>query len=334
MKMELKIIKARVCNRLHSIVTLKYEMLSFRAKPDRWMLLAVNISTVLFLAVTTVYPQESHTPAISAGDLVRQAVANELQAASNSSQKYMFRSRKQLPRGSQTRLYVETNDCMAGMTIAIDDQPLNAQQRKAEEDHLGWLAVTPEQLRKKKAREKEDTERTLRILRALPDAFHYEYDGTEKGSLGLGKAGEALARLKFSPNSSYSPPTRVEQVLEGMNGYLLIDPAARRLALIEGTLFRDVTFGWGLIGHLDKGGHFRVQQGDVGDGSWIITAMNLKMTGKILLFKGISIISDEVFSNFQRVPGDLTFAKGVELLKGEQAKLLHASGADAGKAGR
>jgi hypothetical protein len=119
-----------------------------------------------------------------------------------------------------------------------------------------------------------------------------------------------------------------------MNGYLLIDPAARRLALIEGTLFRDVTFGWGLIGHLDKGGHFRVQQGDVGDGSWTITAMNLKMTGKILLFKGISIISDEVFSDFQRVPRDLTFAKGVELLKGEQAKLLHASGPEAGKADR
>jgi hypothetical protein len=329
-----KITRARVCNHLHSIVTLKYEMLSFRAKPDRWMLLAVNISIVLLLSVTTAYAQESHTSAISAGDLVRQTVANELQAANNSSQKYLFRSRKQLPRGSQTRLYVETNDCMAGMTIAIDDQPLNTQQQKAEEDHLGWLAVTPEQLRKKKAREKEDTERTLRILRALPDAFHYEYDGTESGALGLGKAGEPLTRLKFSPKSSYSPPTRVEQALEGMNGYLLIDPGARRLALIEGTLFRDVTFGWGLIGHLDKGGHFRVQQGDVGDGSWIITAMNLKMTGKILLFKGISIISDEVFSNFQRVPADLTFAKGVELLKGEQAKLVHAAGADAGKADR
>jgi hypothetical protein len=294
----------------------------------------MNITTVSLFAVTTLCAQENHAPGISAGDLVRKTVANELQAANNSSQKYMFRSRKQLPRESRTRLYVETNDCMAGMTIAINDQPLDAQQKKAEEDHLGWLAVTPEQLRKKKAREKEDTERTLRILRALPEAFQYEYDGKENGTLGLGKAGEPLARLKFRPNPSYSPPTRLEQVLEGMNGYLLIDPVARRLALIEGTLFRDVTFGWGFIGHLDKGGHFRVQQGDVGDGSWTITAMNLKMTGKILLFKGISIISDEVFSDFQRVPGDLTFAKGVELLKGEQAKLLRASGTDAGKAGR
>ncbi len=39
----------------------------------------------------------------------------------------------------------------------------------------------PEQLRKKQAREKEDADRTLRIVKALPDAFRYEYAGTENG---------------------------------------------------------------------------------------------------------------------------------------------------------
>ena len=37
------------------------------------------------------------------------------------------------------------------------------------------------------AREKEDAERTLRIVKALPDAFRYEYDGTEVGSAGVGE---------------------------------------------------------------------------------------------------------------------------------------------------
>ena len=54
---------------------------------------------------------------------------------------------------------------------------------------------------------------------------------------------------------------------------------------------------------------------------WDITAMNLKMTGKILVFKSISMISDETFSEFHRVPDDLPFAKGVELLKAEQEKI-------------
>ncbi|HSU53434.1 MAG TPA: hypothetical protein VLT36_05185, partial [Candidatus Dormibacteraeota bacterium] len=127
----------------------------------------------------------------------------------------------------------------------------------------------------------------------------------------------------FTPNPAYSPPSRVEQVLQGLKGYLLIDAAAHRLARIEGTLFRDVTFGWGIIGHLDKGGYFRVQQADVGDGSWEITSMKLKVTGKILLFRGLSITTDEVFNDFHPVPADLTFVKAVELLKTEQEKLAH-----------
>ena len=106
-----------------------------------------------------------------------------------------------------------------------------------------------------------------------------------------------------------------------MRGYLLVDAAAHRIAVIEGTLFRDVSFGWGIIGHLDKGGHFRVQQADVGDGSWELTAMSLRMTGKILLFRGLSITTDEVFSDFQQVPADLPFSKGVDLLNAEQQKL-------------
>jgi hypothetical protein len=49
--------------------------------------------------------------------------------------------------------------------------------------------------------------------------------------------------------------------------------------------------------------------------------MSLRFTGRILLFKSINIISDEVLSDFRRVPPNLTFAQGVELLEAEQAKL-------------
>jgi len=269
-------------------------------------------------------------PETPPGELVRAAVSNEVAAANDATVKHMFCSRKKTPRGSQTKLYVETNDAMAAMLIAVNDQPLTPQQLQGEADHLAWLTGNPSQLRKKQAREKEDAERTLRIVKALPDAFRYEYAGTENSETGLGKMGSQLARLKFVPDPSYSPPSRVEQVLDGMQGYLLIDTTSRRLARIDGTLFRDVSFGWGIIGHLDKGGHFRVQQADVGDGTWQITAMSLNITGRILLFKGISMVSDEVFSDFRRMPDDLTFAKGVEMLKAEQERLARAGRAPEG----
>ncbi len=260
------------------------------------------------------------------GELVRAAVANEVAAANHAGVKHMFRARKQTPKGSQTRLYVETTSAMAGMLIAVNDHPMTPQQQQAETNHLAWLMGNPDQLRKKQAREKEDADRTLRIVKALPDAFRYEYAGTENSGVGLGAEGAQLMRLKFTPNPGYSPPSRVEQVLPGMQGYLLIDSKSKRIARIDGTLFRDVTFGWGIIGHLDKGGHFRVQQADVGDGSWDITEMSLSLTGKILLFKPLCMVSDEVFSDFQRVPDDLSFAQGVKLLKAEQEKLAHNHG--------
>ena len=278
--------------------------------------------TICWIAPALFHGQEG-LPQIPPDDLVRQTVDREVAEANEPAHAHMFRSRKQTPKGSQTRLYVETKDALAGMLIAINDQPLSAQQQQAETDHLNWLGGNPEQLRKKHAREKEDADRTMRIVKALPDAFRYKYAGTEIGGPDLGRAGQELVKLEFTPNPAYSPPTRVEQVLEGMQGYLLIDTTAHRIARIDGTLFREVSFGWGIIGHLDKGGHFRVQQADVGDGSWEITAMNLKITGKILLFKGFSMISDETFSDFHPVPSDLTFAKGVDLLRNEQGKLAH-----------
>ena len=289
----------------------------FSAKTRRIVLLLLG---ALLLVVPWCLGQETSSPQISANDLVRETVAREVAAANATDVKHMFRSLRQTPKGSQTHLYVETNDAMAGMLIAVNGQPLSPQQEQAEKDRLAWLLNNPDQLRKKRTREKEDADRSLRIVKAMPDAFRYEYAGTENAEAGLGKMGDALVRLKFTPNPSYTPPTHVEQVLEGMQGYLLIDANARRLARIDGNLFRDVTFGWGILGHLDKGGHFRVQQADVGDGAWEITAMSLRMTGKILVFKSLSMIYDESFSDFRRVPSNLSFAGGVELLKAEYDK--------------
>jgi hypothetical protein len=168
--------------------------------------------------------------------------------------------------------------------------------------------------------EQENVERTLRIVKALPNAFLYQYDGEQNGTTTLGERGVRLVRLKFTPNPAYQPPSHVELVLVGMQGFLVIDPASRRIALIDGTLFKEVGFGWGILGHLDKGGHFLVEQRDVGNGCWEISRMSLSLTGKIFLFKNLSYRSDEVFSDFRSVPPDTSFAQGVQMLT-EEAKL-------------
>jgi hypothetical protein len=275
----------------------------------------------IFIVGVSLSAQQAEKPAVSADELVRETVQNEMAASDHTALKHMFRSHKTGGKESQTHLYVETTQAMAGMLIATDGHALTAEQKQAEINRLNAIVSNPDALRRKRAREKEDSEHTMRILKALPEAFHYEYAGSEEGTAQVGGAAEHLVRLKFTPNPSYSAPSRVEQVLSGMQGYLLIDVAQHRLAEIDGTLFKDVSFGWGIIGRLDKGGRFQVEQADVGGGAWEITKMDLSITGKVLIFKTLNMITNEIFSDFQSVPSDTTFAQGVGLLKAEQEKL-------------
>jgi len=251
-------------------------------------------------------------------DLIRQTIANELRSADQNSN-YMFRERKETPEGSQTKLFVQTREATVGMVVAYNDRPLSKEQRQGEFGRIQHFIDDPADLGRKRSKEKEDAERVKRILRALPDAFLYQYDGTEPAKPNVGKPGSELVRLRFIPNPKYEPPSHVEQVLTGMQGVILVDPQTQHLARIDGTLMKEVGFGWGILGHLDRGGHFLVDQTDVGDNNWSITRMELGLTGKMLLFKTLNIKSTEIYSDFHRVPDDLTFAQGAELLRKQAA---------------
>jgi hypothetical protein len=107
-----------------------------------------------------------------------------------------------------------------------------------------------------------------------------------------------------------------------MQGYVLVDAVHYRLATINGSLFKEVGFGWGILGHLDPGGRFTVRQQELDDNVWEISSMSVSFTGKILLFKNLSINSTETFTGFKRVPSDLTFAQALELLKKEESSVV------------
>jgi len=278
-------------------------------------------ATAAFVAITLAAGIAQQTPAakndapeppehsFNPHELVRQAVDNEVKAG-HDDVSLMFRVRRQTPKaGVQTREYVETAEGTAGMLVAVNDHPISPEQRQQEFARLQQLLQNPGELRKKQKQQKEDSERVNRMVKTLPDAFRYQYDGTEEVN------GLELVRLRFQPNPDFDPPSREQQVFTGMDGFLLIEPHQARIARIDGTLFKDVGFGWGILGHLDRGGRFVVVQGPVAKGYWTTTHMQLSFTGKALFFKSINIQETEDSSDFRRVPGHMTFAQGVEMLK-------------------
>ena len=249
-------------------------------------------------------------PPMSAQELVRRVIANE-DKASKEPVRFMYRLRTETARtGVITKELVETNDGVVARLIAVNDKPPSAEQRSQDDDRLDKLAKDPQARLAKQKQQKEDEERTTRMVKALPDAFLYEYDGFEPD-----KNGRQLVRLKFAPNPKYDPPSRELQVYQGMEGSMVVEPADERLVKIQAHLFRSVNFGWGILGRLDPGGQFEVEQSRVGGDRWEVTGMRLRFTGKILLFKSLNINEHETAFDYRRAPDNLSFVQGIEFLK-------------------
>lgn len=259
----------------------------------------------------------------NANDLVREVVKNELKPPSQDDAYYTWKQRTVKPNRTIVRQMVETPEGVLARLLSINDNPLTPEEQKKEDARVNRL-LDPSQMNAKRKEQKEDEERTRKMVGALPDAFNYQYAGTQE------KDGHTFVTLKFTPNPNFNPPSRETLVFQGMEGTLTVDATAKRIAKIDGTMMKDVSIGWGIIGHLDKGGRFVVEQAPVGDDQWEVKMMKLNFTGKALIFKNIRIDSVDTATDFKRVP-KMTVQQALEMLKKGETSQAQNGGAVAEK---
>src|SRR5262249_13376634 len=178
-------------------------------------------------------------------------------------------------------------------------------------ERLQNLLNNPDQQAKAFKKQREEEERSRKMLGAIPDAFICTYEGMEPARNGSGE----LVRLSFKANPDFKPPDRETQVLTGMEGHVLIDPQERHMVKIDAHLVEEVNFGWGIFGRLNKGGRFVVEQSRIAKDRWDDTDMQLDFTGKILLFKKLRIKEHETASDFRPVPQNLSLNEGIQMLR-------------------
>src|SRR5450759_799799 len=118
----------------------------------------------------------------------------------------------------------------------------------------------------------------------------------------------------FRPNPNFHPSSLEARVFHDMEGEMWVDCKQERLAAFNGHLTQDVKFGLGLLGNLNKGGHFEVRQAEVVPGHWDMTTMNVEMTGKALLFKSIGVQEKDDRRDFHQVSDDLTLTEAADIL--------------------
>ncbi len=260
----------------------------------------------LLLFVSVGHAQQK--PNIDPLVLVRQASQNEIKA-SDVEQYFMFKDNTDYKDHSVTKEILRTKQGGLTTTLLINGQPLTADERKKDNEKLEKFANDSDARRKRREANKEDDKRGELMLASLPDAFLYTYVGTDHGP-----KGEELVHLNFKPNPNFSPPNHETAVYQGMEGDMIIDRKALRIAKIDGTLFKDVDFGWGILGKLYKGGKFIIVQRDVGGGHWEEVQETLQFNGKILMLKPLTIWSTETMTDFRPIPADLTTAQALDML--------------------
>ncbi len=153
--------------------------------------------------------------------------------------------------------------------------------------------------------QKDETQRRIRTARALPDAILLQLAGTED---------DGQLRFTFTPNPTFSPHDRESQIYRAMRGTLWIDPVHERITHVNGELFKDATFGWGILGRLNKGGRYETAQTQVAPGVWQMTLLDLNFRGSVFFFGRIRIQRKETSTDFVPISPGLTLQAAIEQL--------------------
>jgi hypothetical protein len=260
---------------------------------------------IAFLPIAAAFGQSvSPGPPISANDLVRAVVGNELKPPDGNHGRWMYRVDREEEGKKKLKEVIQTGHGSLDRLVAVDGQPLNAKEQQDEQERIGNLVRnTAEQQRIEQMR-KKDAEQCKAFFKMLPDALTFIYAGRDGD----------LIKLSYRPNPSFQSPSREARVFHEMEGEMWVQETQRRLVRMQGHLVADVKFAGGLLGYLEKGGHFNVQQRELSPGQWDLTFMEVDMKGKALFFKTISVKEKEYRSDFRMVPDGLTLAEAADIL--------------------
>ncbi len=276
------------------------------------------IAAAFLVFCVPAYVQNTSSDAgLSAGELLRRVVNSELKAQANDHSHWMYEVKAGVSGKEQVKVAVRTREGDLDRLKFVNGQPITPEQEKQEDQRIARLLQKPDEQKKQRSAQEQDSRKTERLFKMLPDAVTATY----------GKREGELVEILFKPNPHFHPPSHEAAVFHAMTGRIWINTRENRLAEIEGHLTRGVRFGGGLIGHLDQGGEFHVKQSEVAPGLWEITLLHVNMHGKALFFKTIAVQENEIRTNFQRVPDNLTLSEAAQQLhKQSSVKSASASG--------
>lgn len=260
---------------------------------------AGRVALTLALLAATAWPQET--------SLIEKVAANEV-AARQTRPHYFYVSEERSARtgGHLWKENVaETTDGPLRRLIAIDNRPLTADEAAAEQHRIDALVSNPDQFRRQNQSHKDDEDRATQLLQMLSSDFVLTPNGEANGCL----------RFNFQPKPDFRPASYQERVAHEMEGTISLKKTEDRLCTLDAKIVRPVEFGFGMLGHIDQGGHFSLARKQVDASNWKSDHISVHINGRILMLKSLAQDQDAVRTGIRIVPKDLTLAQAAQLTR-------------------
>jgi hypothetical protein len=241
----------------------------------------------------------------SPSQLIDRMVQNELAAAKNDHSYWMYRDSNSEKGTTTVDEVLQTPEGWMRRLISVNGKPPTPDEAKKSQDNLQKFLSDADYRKQEHEKVLQDGKKASDLLSMLPSAFIYTARGRQGRTI----------RFSFRPNPKFHPPTREAKVFHSMAGMLLIDSKDMRLMRLSGHLIENVDFGFGILGKLEKGGTFEVDQANVAGGHWEMTKLDVHISGHALFFATIKEQQHEVMTDFHEVPPGTTLTQAAEMLK-------------------
>ncbi|SRR5579871_3098720 len=271
----------------------------------RWALVALFFFAILISSATAAEKTKGTASADQLA-LITRATERELRALEHP-MPFQFQERLEWNWGAETRSVIETPQGRADRIMLLRDEPLTPEQQEKQTHRLEKLLSDRDAVKSELQDQNAEIQRRIKMVQAFPRAFFFDFVGREKGLLHFG----------FYPNPEFSPKDRETQMYRGMEGTLWIDPAQECIVQFEGKLVKDVSFGWGILGRLSKGGIFEIAQTQLSPGTWRITSLNVDVKGRIFLLDSFRYVRRETDTRLRPTPESMTYQAAVKALLAE-----------------
>ncbi len=226
-------------------------------------------------------------------EFMRKVIENEVNAGVADHTSWHYLEQRDDGKKNEVRDVVETPNGVVYRVRAVNgDVPSS----EAECRRVTKLLSDPAELQHNWQSQQNDLEKLRALMRLMPEAFLYHYDEAQSEP--------GRVRMSFTQNPDFHPTTETAEIFRHLEGYVVVDTQAMRLAEINARMVSSAKFGGGLLGHLDSGGTFTIRQEDVGNGHWEATFVDVNMHGR-LLFVSFGLHQRINHSEYEQLPDNI-----------------------------